>query len=67
MRGYRVYYGTASGSYLQSRGAGADAGGSTSFTIPNLRAGTTYYIAVTSYDNAGNESSYSGEVSGSAR
>jgi hypothetical protein len=67
LRGYRVYYGTSSGAYQQVRGAGLDAGRSTSFTINNLRAGTVYYIAVTSYDAAGNESAFSGEVSGAAR
>lgn len=67
LRGYRVYFGTASGSFQQVRGAGLDAGRNTTFTVANLRAGTTYFIAVTSYDNAGNESPFSGEISGQAR
>lgn len=67
LRGYRIYFGTSSGAYQQVRGAGLDAGRSTTFTISNLRAGATYYIAVTSYDTAGNESSFSGEVSGPAK
>jgi hypothetical protein len=67
LRGYRVYYGTASGAYQQTRGAGIEAGPNTSFTISNLQTGATYYIAVTAYDTAGNESAYSGEVSGPAR
>ncbi|MCS6944604.1 MAG: fibronectin type III domain-containing protein [Burkholderiaceae bacterium] len=67
LQGYRVYYGTASGDYWQVRGAGIEAGRSTSFTISNLQVGTTYYIAVTAYDRSGNESAYSGEVSGTAR
>lgn len=67
LRGYRVYFGTSSGTYQQVRGAGLDAGRSTTFTISNLRAGATYYIAVTGYDTAGNESAFSGEVSGAAK
>ncbi|GMV31373.1 MAG: hypothetical protein AMXMBFR59_34980 [Rhodanobacteraceae bacterium] len=67
LHGYRVYYGTASGAYQQTRGAGIEAGRNTSFTISNLKAGTVYYIAVTAYDTAGNESAHSGEVSGPAR
>jgi hypothetical protein len=67
MGGYRVYYGTSSGTYQQVRGAGMDAGLVTEFSITGLQAGTTYYIAVTSYDRTGNESSYSAQVSGVAR
>ena len=61
--GYRVYYGTASQSYLQSFGAGLNAGGTPALTIRNLQANTRYYFAVTSYDAASNESGYSAEVS----
>ena len=63
LSGYRVYYGTAPGNYRSSK----EAGRNTNFTIADLVAGQTYYIAVTSYDSAGNESAYSSEVSGSAR
>ena len=63
LSGYRVYYGTAPGNYRSSK----EAGRNTKFTIADLVAGQTYYIAVTSYDSAGNESAYSSEVSGSAR
>lgn len=62
LAGYRVYFGTASRSYSQARGAGADAGRTASFTVNNLQRGITYYFAVTSYDFAGNESAYSAEV-----
>jgi fibronectin type 3 domain-containing protein len=62
LSGYRVYYGTAPGSYGQARGQGLDAGGSTSFTVGNLQSGVTYYFAITSYDFAGNESAFSSEV-----
>ncbi|MDH4066725.1 MAG: hypothetical protein OEW19_20175, partial [Acidobacteriota bacterium] len=45
--GYRVYYGTASGSYLWS----LDAGNQTSVPIP-LAAGGTYYFTVRAYNSA---------------
>jgi fibronectin type 3 domain-containing protein len=61
--GYRVYYGTASGSYQQSRGSGIIAGNSTRYAVTGLAGGRTYYFAVTAYDSAGNESAYSAEVS----
>jgi len=61
--GYRVYYGTASGSYVQSRGAGVVAGNNTRYTVSGLTSGRTYYFAVTAYDATGNESAYSAEVS----
>jgi len=57
--GYKLHFGTASGTYTQS----INAGNVTSYTISNLAEGTTYYFAVTDYDNAGNESGYSNEVS----
>jgi fibronectin type 3 domain-containing protein len=59
---YRVYYGTASGSYQQQRGAGISAGSSTAYTATGLNAGTQYYFAVTAIDNAGNESAFSNEA-----
>ncbi|MFL6660899.1 MAG: fibronectin type III domain-containing protein [Rhizobacter sp.] len=60
--GYRIYYGTSSRSYAQARGAGVVAGNVTSSTVTGLTSGRTYYFAVTAYDSAGNESSYSSEV-----
>jgi len=59
LAGYRVYYGTSSGSYSYQ----IDAGNATSEIIPNLAPGTTYYIAATAYDAAGNESPVSDEMS----
>ncbi len=56
--GYKVYYGSASGSYS----AAVDVGGQTTCTIPNLSAGTPYYFAATEYDKSGQESGYSNEV-----
>jgi hypothetical protein len=61
--GYRVYYGTASGNYLQPFGQGINVGTATSYTITGLSSGNTYYFAVTAYDTSGNESNYSGEAS----
>jgi len=55
--GYTVYYGTSSVSYDNK----VDNGTRTSCTISGLAPGT-YYISVTCYDLAGNESSFSNEV-----
>lgn len=60
---YKVYYGTASRSYLQALGSGIDVAAATSYTATGLETGRTYYFAVTAVDAAGNESSYSAEVS----
>jgi hypothetical protein len=59
LAGYRIYYGTSSGYYSNS----LNAGNVTSFTIDNLSEGITYFFAITAFDNAGNESGYSAEVS----
>jgi hypothetical protein len=59
--GYRVYYGTAQGTYLQAKGAGLDAGPALTFTVMGLSSGTTYFFVVTAY-NANFESFPSNEV-----
>jgi len=59
LKGYKVYYGTASRSYDHV----IDVGNVTEYTINNLAAGVTYYFAVTAYDTAFNESDFSQEVS----
>jgi len=58
--GYKIYYGTAPGSY----GAPIDVGNQTNYRLQGLINGTTYYIALTAYDNSPNrnESGYSTEV-----
>ena len=61
--GYKVYYGTASRTY----GAPLDAGNVTTYALTGLKAGRTYFIAVTAYDGLGGESIYSNEVSGAAK
>ena len=64
LAGYRVYYGTAPGTYTQS----VDVGNVTQTTIGSLTDCTMYYFGVKAYDTAGNEStSYSNEISGWSR
>ncbi len=57
--GYKVYMGTASGTYTSS----TSVGNVTSYTVTNLGAGKTYYFAVTAYNSTGSESGFSNEVS----
>jgi len=61
LAGYKIYYGTQSRTYLTPIAIGTQ----TTYTFPAgfLQAGRTYYFAVTAYDNEGNESDYSNEVS----
>jgi fibronectin type 3 domain-containing protein len=61
--GYRVYYGTATGTYFQLPGNGVDAGTANTYTVTNLLSGTTYYFIVTAHDVSNNESGASNEVS----
>jgi hypothetical protein len=58
LAGYRIHYGTASGSYPQA----IEAGTSTTYTLDNLGSGTRYYFVVTAVDTSGQESGYSNEV-----
>ena len=60
--GYRIYYGTAPGTYLQSVGQGLNVGKATTFTVTGLSSGTRYYFATTAYDTLNKESTYSDEV-----
>jgi len=60
--GYRIYYGTAPGTYLQSVGQGLNVGKATSFTVTGLSSGTRYYFAATAYDTLNKETTYSDEV-----
>lgn len=57
--GYKLHYGTNSGSYSNS----IDAANATNLTLSDLTDGKKYYFAVTSYDYSGNQSGYSNEVS----
>ena len=58
LAGYKLYCGAASGSYDTV----IDVGNSTTYTLTDLPAGRTYYIAATAYNTAGLESGYSNEV-----
>jgi len=59
LAGYKVHYGTASGSYTTS----VDAHKVTTAVVTGLAAGQTYYFVVTAYNAANNESGYSNQVS----
>jgi hypothetical protein len=62
LAGYKVYVGTQSGLYTFP-GSPFTIGRVTSYTITNLPSGQTYFFALSAYDNAGNESPLSNEVS----
>jgi len=62
LSGYRIYFGTAPGTYLQSVGQGISVGNVTAYIVTGLASGTRYYFAVTDFDALGQESSYSNEV-----
>ncbi|MFZ0826422.1 MAG: fibronectin type III domain-containing protein [Verrucomicrobiia bacterium] len=57
--GYNLYYGGTSGSYTNKVSVGL----ATRNVTPGLLVGVTYYFAATTYNAAGMESLYSGEVS----
>ena len=59
LAGYKIHYGTASGSYTVH----TDVHNVTTYTVTGLTAGQTYYFAATAYDASGNESGYSNPVS----
>jgi hypothetical protein len=59
LSGYKVYIGTSPGVY--SRTVEITNPGVSTYVVENLLPGT-YYFAVTAFDAAGNESSYSNEA-----
>ena len=59
LAGYKVYWGTSSGSYEWN----TDVKNVTSYEVTGLVEGDTYYFVATAYDFSGNESGYSNEVS----
>ncbi len=59
LAGYKIHYGTTSGSYTAS----VDVGKVTTATISNLSEGTTYYFVSSAYNTATLSSGYSNEVS----
>jgi hypothetical protein len=62
LSGYRIYYGTAPGVYLQPRGQGVNVGNVKTYTITGLSRGIRYYFTATAYDSSNNESVFSNEV-----
>ncbi len=58
LAGYKIYVGTQSGVY----GDPIVLGRVNTYQVANLVVGTTYFFCITAYDNAGNESSRSVEV-----
>ncbi len=62
MTGYRVYYGTVSGSYQQALGKGLGAGSATTHVVTGLPRGYMYYFAVTALGANGEESAFSNEA-----
>jgi hypothetical protein len=61
LAGYKVYRGTASGTYGAPLTTLPKT--TTNYTATGLQNGTTYFFVITAYDTAGNESAYSNEVS----
>ena len=59
LAGYRIYYGASSGNYSNV----VTVGNATAYTFNSLNGGATYYFVVAAYDDSGNESGYSAEVS----
>ena len=68
LAGYKIYYGTVSGTYDNTIDVGnpAPVDGRIHGQVNGLVEGTTYYFAVTAYDTNGLESDYSTEVSWTA-
>ena len=62
LAGYKIYVGTDSGTY-SFPGSAFVVGKVTSYTITDLPKGQTYFLAISAYDSAGNESELSAEVS----
>jgi hypothetical protein len=61
LAGYKIYQATASGAY--GAALGTVPAGTVTYQATGLSANTTYFFVITAYDDAGNESSFSNEVS----
>src|SRR5262245_3903814 len=61
VNGYRVYYGTASRTYVQPYGQGVVSAAATT-TFTGLPGGRRYFFAVTATSSLGKESGFSDEV-----
>ncbi|MBN2356509.1 Ig-like domain-containing protein, partial [candidate division KSB1 bacterium] len=60
LAGYRIHYGRASGQYQST----VDVGNVLSHTVTGLQENTEYFFALSAYDQLGNESGLSAEISG---
>ncbi len=60
LKGYKVYWDTDSLGYTYKNSY--DVGKNTGYTITGLNSNSTYHIAITCYDNSGNESWFSKEL-----
>ena len=58
LKGYIIYYGTASRNYSNS----IDVGDTTLYTISGFQEGVTYYLAAKAYDYEDNQSGFSAEL-----
>ena len=63
LSGYRAYYGTAPGSYVQPLGQGVNVGNVVTHVVTGLSRGTRYYFVMTAFNTSNNESIFSNEVS----
>ena len=59
LAGYRIYYGLESRNYAST----VDVGNRTSYTLTDLTPEKVYYFAAKAYNSAGQESSFSNEIS----
>jgi hypothetical protein len=62
LAGYKVYVGTSSGKY-DFPGSPFKVGKVTTYTVTNLEPNTTYFFAISAYNDNGKESPLSDEVS----
>jgi hypothetical protein len=63
LAGYRIYYGTAPGTYQQPVGGGDFVpANATIYSVMGLTKGTTYYFSATAFDGSNNESIFSNEI-----
>ena len=61
LAGYKIYRATVSGAY--GAALATVPAGTVTYQATGLAANTTYFFVITAYDSAGNESSFSNEVS----
>jgi hypothetical protein len=61
LAGYKVYVGTASGTYNYP-GSPFTVGKANTYTISNLPISQTYFFAISAFDTAGNDSALSAEL-----